>query len=441
MGTNIAVIGAGSWGTALVKLLSSNADRVGWWLRRDATIAHITKYGHNPDYISAAQFDVSRLAMSSDIHAVVRDADVLVIAVPSAFLKATMDQLSPAELQGKTLFSAVKGIVPETNQIVGEYLFQHWGVQENDFGVICGPCHAEEVAMERLSYLTIASRDGAKAKAMGEALNGRFMKTTLSDDIYGTEYAAILKNVIAVCSGISLGLGYGDNFRAVLVSRAIQEIDRFVKAVHPIARDINEPAYLGDLLVTAYSTFSRNRPFFGTRRHHSGNNRFRVIKNFNPFGERKVYDFEVRAETQFGHVNFNRIRNFGRQTTDFQRVRRDIQNAAAKFHAFGFTNNLDRNFELGFFSQRNPHQVNVPDTALDRIKLHFSDLHRGSGPIHIQSEDCIAAVRTNQRGKFAFGNRCAGSLLATAIKRHRNQTGGAQAACFVLAASGAAFSV
>ena len=261
MGTNIAVIGAGSWGTALVKLLSSNADRVGWWLRRDATIAHITKYGHNPDYISAAQFDVSRLAMSSDIHAVVRDADVLVIAVPSAFLKATMDQLSPAELQGKTLFSAVKGIVPETNQIVGEYLFQHWGVQENDFGVICGPCHAEEVAMERLSYLTIASRDGAKAKAMGEALNGRFMKTTLSDDIYGTEYAAILKNVIAVCSGISLGLGYGDNFRAVLVSRAIQEIDRFVKAVHPIARDINEPAYLGDLLVTAYSTFSRNREF------------------------------------------------------------------------------------------------------------------------------------------------------------------------------------
>ncbi len=257
----IAVIGAGSWGTALVKLLSGNADHIGWWVRRPETIAHITKYGHNPDYISAAQFDIARLAMDSDIHAVVKNADVLVIAVPSAFLKATMDQLEPAELKGKTVYSAVKGIVPETNQIVGEYLFQHWGVKESDFGVICGPCHAEEVAMERLSYLTIASRDAAKTKSMSDALNGRFMKTTLSDDIYGTEYAAILKNVIAVCSGISVGLGYGDNFRAVLVSRAIQEIDRFVKAAHPIERDINEPAYLGDLLVTAYSTFSRNREF------------------------------------------------------------------------------------------------------------------------------------------------------------------------------------
>jgi glycerol-3-phosphate dehydrogenase (NAD(P)+) len=257
----IAVIGAGSWGTALVKLLSTTQQTVGWWVRKAATIEHIRKYGHNPDYISAAQFDVTRLAMDSDLHAVVKNADVLVIAVPSAFLKASMDQLDPAELKGKTIYSAVKGIVPETNQIVGEYLFQHWGIAIKDFGVICGPCHAEEVAMERLSYLTIASTDQANAVAMSQALNGRFLKTTLSDDIYGTEYGAILKNVVAVCAGISVGLGYGDNFRAVLVSRAIQEIARFVKAVHPIERDINEPAYLGDLLVTAYSTFSRNREF------------------------------------------------------------------------------------------------------------------------------------------------------------------------------------
>ncbi|MBX2973008.1 MAG: NAD(P)H-dependent glycerol-3-phosphate dehydrogenase [Flavobacteriales bacterium] len=261
MSQNIAVIGAGSWGTALVKLLTTTQEKVGWWVRRADTIAHIRKYGHNPDYISAAQFDVERLAMDSDIHAVVKNADVLVLAVPSAFLKSALDQLEKAELQGKTIFSAVKGIVPETNQIVGEFLFQHWGIAESDFGVICGPCHAEEVAMERLSYLTIASRDQAKAQAMGSALSGRFLKTTLSDDIYGTEYGAILKNVVAVCAGISVGLGYGDNFRAVLVSRAIQEIARFVQAVHPIQRDINEPAYLGDLLVTAYSTFSRNREF------------------------------------------------------------------------------------------------------------------------------------------------------------------------------------
>lgn len=257
----IAVIGAGSWGTALVKLLSANLPKVGWWVRRPDTIAHIQKFGHNPDYISAAELPVDRLVMDTDLNAVVRSADVLVLAVPSAFVKRTLDLLGSDALHGRTLFSAVKGIVPETNQIVGEYLFKHWGVAENDFGVICGPCHAEEVAMERLSYLTIACQDAGKAKAMGDALNGRFMKTSLSDDIYGTEYAAILKNVIAVCAGISVGLGYGDNFRAVLVSRAIQEIARFVQAVHPIARDINEPAYLGDLLVTAYSTFSRNREF------------------------------------------------------------------------------------------------------------------------------------------------------------------------------------
>lgn len=257
----VAVIGGGSWGTALVKLLHAGNDRVRWWIRRAETIEHIRRYGHNPDYISAAQFDVARLDMSTDLQAVVRDADTVIIAVPSAFLKGTLDMLDGDALQGRTVFSAVKGIVPETNQIVGEYLFAHRGVRKEDFGVICGPCHAEEVAMERLSYLTIAGQDPARTAAMGAALNGRFLRTTLSDDIYGTEYAAILKNVVAVCAGISVGLGYGDNFRAVLVSRAIQEIARFVKAVHPIDRDINEPAYLGDLLVTAYSTFSRNREF------------------------------------------------------------------------------------------------------------------------------------------------------------------------------------
>ncbi|MCB9180590.1 MAG: NAD(P)H-dependent glycerol-3-phosphate dehydrogenase [Flavobacteriales bacterium] len=260
-GTHIAVIGAGSWGTALMKLLSANAERVGWWVRNADIIEHVRKYGHNPNYISAAQLDAERLDMRTDLTAVVDAADVLVVAVPSAFLKAAFDTLPKGALQGKTIFSAVKGIVPETNQIVGEFLFEHHGVRETDFGVICGPCHAEEVAMERLSYLTIACQDIGKAKAMGDALNGRFMKTTLSDDIYGTEYAAILKNVVAVAAGISVGLRYGDNFRAVLVSRAIQEIERFVDAVHPIQRDINEPAYLGDLLVTAYSTFSRNREF------------------------------------------------------------------------------------------------------------------------------------------------------------------------------------
>lgn len=257
----IAVIGAGSWGTALVKLLSGTQECVGWWVRRQEVIDHVNKYGSNPAYTTGASLDAAHLAMDTDIREVVRQADVLVLAVPSAFLKAALDRLSGNALQGKACFSAVKGIVPETNQVVGEYLMQHWGVAKTDLGVICGPCHAEEVALERLSYLTIASQDPQKAQLMGDALAGRFLKTTLSDDIYGTEYASILKNVVAICAGISVGLGYGDNYRAVLVSRAIQEIERFVAAVHPIQRDINEPAYLGDLLVTAYSRFSRNREF------------------------------------------------------------------------------------------------------------------------------------------------------------------------------------
>lgn len=257
----IAVIGAGSWGTALVKLLTGTQETVGWWVRRQAVIDHVKKYGSNPDYTTGATLQAARLAMDTDLREVVRQADVLVLAVPSAFLKGTLDQLPEDALRGKACFSAVKGIVPETNEVVGEYLMKHWGVAKTDLGVICGPCHAEEVALERLSYLTIASQDPKKAQLMGDALAGRFLRTTLSDDIYGTEYAAILKNVIAICAGVSVGLGYGDNYRAVLVSRAIQEIERFVAAVHPIQRDINEPAYLGDLLVTAYSRFSRNREF------------------------------------------------------------------------------------------------------------------------------------------------------------------------------------
>ncbi|MCB0795285.1 MAG: NAD(P)H-dependent glycerol-3-phosphate dehydrogenase [Flavobacteriales bacterium] len=257
----IAVLGAGSWGTALVKLLSTDRSDIAWWVRDPAIMEHVRKHRHNPNYISSAELEPSRIHMDQDLEVVVRSADILVVAIPSAYVQATLGQLPGDVLKGRTVFSAVKGIVPETNQIVGEYLFTRFGLAERDFGVICGPCHAEEVAMEKLSYLTIACQDQTKAEIMGTALSGRFMRTTLSDDIYGTEYASILKNVIAVAAGITFGLGYGDNFRAVLVSRAIQEIERFVDAVHPITRDINEPAYLGDLLVTAYSTFSRNREF------------------------------------------------------------------------------------------------------------------------------------------------------------------------------------
>jgi len=255
-----AVIGGGSWATAIVKMLLNNCDNVGWYIRNKDTINYIKNYQHNPNYISSAQLNVEKLDMQSNIDVILENYDVLVLAIPSAFLHETLSK-SKIDIRNKFVFSAIKGIVPINNQIVGEYLMQEYKLPINNLGVITGPCHAEEVAMEKLSYLTVASPNQELAAKLAEKLSCRYLKTTLSDDIYGTEYSAVLKNVIAIASGICHGLGYGDNFQAVLISNAIQEIQRFVDKVHPIERDIKSPAYLGDLLVTAYSQFSRNRTF------------------------------------------------------------------------------------------------------------------------------------------------------------------------------------
>ena len=256
----IGVIGGGSWATSIIKMLCENVKCVNWWMRNEDAIKHIIKYGHNPNYISDAELKKERLNLSSDINKIVRDSDYIVLAVPSVFLKSTLNNLN-VSIKDKLVFSAVKGIVPENNTIVGEFLHNQYKVPYENIGVITGPCHAEEVALERLSYLTVACSDLEKAKLFANSIEGRYIKTTVSDDIFGTEYSSVLKNVVALASGICHGLGYGDNFQAILVSNAIREIKRFVDTVHPIKRDINESAYLGDLLVTAYSQFSRNRTF------------------------------------------------------------------------------------------------------------------------------------------------------------------------------------
>ncbi len=256
----IAVIGGGSWATAIVKMLANNVDELLWWMRNEEAAQHIRETQHNPRYLSDARINTEVVRVSSDLKATCEKADVLVLAVPSAFLHSTLSSLE-IDLSTKTFFSAVKGIIPEHNQIVGEYIQNEYCVPLNQIGVITGPCHAEEVALERLSYLTVACEDVSVAKFMADQLSCRYIKTTTSDDIYGTEYAAVLKNVVAVAAGIAHGLGYGDNYLSVLVSNAIREIKRFVDTVHPITRDIKDSAYLGDLLVTAYSKFSRNRTF------------------------------------------------------------------------------------------------------------------------------------------------------------------------------------
>ena len=259
----IAMIGGGSWATAIVKILCDNSveKEVFWWMRNDSAIDHIKTFGHNPNYLSSVDIKVPFENISSDIHQVIKGADAVLLNIPAAFLKETLQNVTPEELKGKKIISAIKGIVPDENLIIGEFMNQRYGIPFQDILVISGPCHAEEVALEKLSYLTIASPDKETACSLAGMLNTRYIKTNISDDIYGTEYAAVLKNIYAVASGICHGVGFGDNFQAVLISNAIREIKRFVDVVHPIDRDIKESAYLGDLLVTAYSQFSRNRTF------------------------------------------------------------------------------------------------------------------------------------------------------------------------------------
>ena len=256
----IAVIGGGSWATAIVKMLCVNNDEVAWYMRNKSAVEHIKKYKHNPNYLTSVEFDIKKLKLTSDINEAVSYGDYLIFAVPSAFLNSELEKLN-ISLEHKVIFSAIKGIVPETFLIVGEHFHQKFNIPFQNIGVITGPCHAEEVALERLSYLTIACGDASKAKVVASLLSGNYIKTKISDDIIGTEYAAMLKNIYAIAAGIAHGLGYGDNFQSVIMSNSIREMKKFIRKVHRMKRNINDSAYLGDLLVTGYSVFSRNRMF------------------------------------------------------------------------------------------------------------------------------------------------------------------------------------
>jgi glycerol-3-phosphate dehydrogenase (NAD(P)+) len=255
-----AVIGGGSWATAIAKMLCVNLPEIAWYMRNESAIEHLKTHKHNPNYLSSVEFDIHKLKLTSDINEAVTYADYIIFAVPSAFLSSELAKLKES-LKHKVIFSAIKGIVPETSLIVGEHFHKEFNIPYNNIGVITGPCHAEEVALERLSYLTIACGDDEKAKTMANVLAGNYIKTKISDDIIGTEYAAMLKNIYAIAAGIAHGLGYGDNFQSVIMSNAIREMKKFIRKVHKMKRNINNSAYLGDLLVTGYSVFSRNRMF------------------------------------------------------------------------------------------------------------------------------------------------------------------------------------
>jgi glycerol-3-phosphate dehydrogenase (NAD(P)+) len=268
MPKKIAVLGGGSWGTAITKMLSehkasanSHIESLQWWIRNEDTAQYIRQYKHNPKYISSVEIHPDIVTVTSDIKQIIASSDLLVLAVPSAFLQEALKGISADDLKGKFIVSAIKGLLPHSKQIVADYLMSEFGVPHENIMVISGPCHAEEVAAEKLSYLTIAGHNQSVTKHFASLLACHYIKTIISNDITGTEYGAVLKNIYAVASGICHGIGYGDNFQAVLISNAIREMEAFLYKVHAHPREINHSAYLGDLLVTAYSQHSRNRTF------------------------------------------------------------------------------------------------------------------------------------------------------------------------------------
>lgn len=254
----VAVLGGGSWATSIVKILSEKDVKISWWLRDQQSVQCINEKGSNPRYLSHVHIDRTKVFATTDLKATLDDAQIVVLAVPAAFIIdsfAAFEKLS----QKQIWVSAVKGMIPTYNLLVTDYLAQHKGVPIEHQVILAGPCHAEEVAMEKRSYLTIAGLNQEVNVIIANLFENRFIKTSTLTDLYGVEYCSVMKNIVAIVCGLARGLNYGDNFQAVLVANAMQEIARFLQSLYPAERDLNASAYLGDLLVTAYSPYSRNR--------------------------------------------------------------------------------------------------------------------------------------------------------------------------------------
>lgn len=256
----IAIMGGGSWATALAKIVLSTQERINWYMRRDDQIQDFLQTGHNPSYLSAVEFDINRINFYSDINRTIEESDTLIFATPSPFLKQHLKEVTTS-LEDKFIVSAIKGIVPDENMLVADYFSEYYHVPINHIAVIGGPCHAEEIALERLSYITLACPDIDYAYQLSPVFKNQYLRNYCCKDVTGIEYASVLKNVYAIVAGICHGMKYGDNFLAVFICNAIEEMRNFLYAVHGLERDITDSVYLGDLLVTAYSRFSRNRTF------------------------------------------------------------------------------------------------------------------------------------------------------------------------------------
>lgn len=258
----VAVIGSGSWATAIIKIISTNLEHIHWWVRGQETVEGVMKYGHNPKYLSSVFINPEDIRVSTDIRATVARADYVILVAPSAYLHKTLEPLQRSRLNKKKIIIAVKGIIPETMQLISDYMRTQFGVPLDNLSIISGPSHAEEIAQEKFTFLTAASTNRELAETVAEFFTNRYCRTSVSDDIMGTEMAIVLKNIYALGAGIYSGLGYGDNFIAAYLANCVKEMKSFVDQIYPNEyRRISDSVYLGDLLVTAYSTFSRNRLF------------------------------------------------------------------------------------------------------------------------------------------------------------------------------------
>ncbi len=255
----ICILGGGTWGTALAKMVLMNQKHINWFIRRDEQIEGFYKLGHNPNYLTNVKFNLAQITFYSNIEKAIKDSDTLIIAIPSPYVKQYFRRVWNSTFRGKFVVSALKGIIPNDNMVMSEFLADNFKIPLENIGVLSGPCHAEEVALERLSFLTVSSKDEAKAKLLAEGISSRILKTSISNDVVGVELASVLKNIYAIAAGICQGLLYGDNFQAVLMSNCAKEMARFLDGVVPMERNITEQQYLGDMLVTGYSQFSRNR--------------------------------------------------------------------------------------------------------------------------------------------------------------------------------------
>lgn len=257
----ICILGGGTWGTALAKIVLMNHNHINWYMRRDDQIDGFYKLGRNPNYLTNVKFNLAQITFFSNIEKAIKESDIIIIALPSPYVKQYFKRVSSKNLKDKFIVSALKGLVPGDNTVISNYFNKNFNVSPENLGVISGPCHAEEVALERMSFLTVACRDIEKAKSLGESINSGILKTSISQDVVGTELAAVLKNIYAIVAGICSGQNYGDNFQAVLMTNCAKEMDRFIQKAAPLERNICEQHYLGDMLVTGYSQFSRNRTF------------------------------------------------------------------------------------------------------------------------------------------------------------------------------------